>query len=190
MANIANFQRFFFALAAIGLIVWMTGSTALAQGEAVSLEGATVENFIESYDAVRETAGELSAQYDQSEGSSVIGGWHGWMGEGGARSDLDDTVDAYGFADFGAWVEVLSAIARSYAFVTEFEEADIQISAAQERVQGDPNISEAEREMMLQQLEHTAKTIALMRPAQENIDAVKPHLAELAGFFEENGQEK
>jgi hypothetical protein len=190
LANIANFQRFFFAFVAFGLIVWITGSTALAQGEAVPLDGATVRNFIVSYDAVRESANELSAQYDQSEDSSVIGGWHGWKGEGGARNALDATVEAHGFADFSAWVEALSAIARSYAFVTEFEEADIQISEAQKRVQNNPDISEADREMMLQQLEHTAKTIALMRPSQENIDAVKPHLAELAGFFEENGQEK
>jgi hypothetical protein len=188
--KITNFQRSLAALFAFALMVGMAGSMAFAQGEAVSLEETTVQNFMASYDAVRETASELSAQYDQSDQSSFIGGWHGWMGEGGARSDLDATVDAYGFADFAAWVEVLSSIARSYAFVTEFEDADIQISQALERVQSDPSISEADREMMLQQLEHTAKTIALMRPSKENIDAVKPHLAELAGFFEENGKGK
>ena len=187
LAIIAVLRRILLALAAFALVFGVSGWTALAQSGGVSLNAGTVENFVASYAAVRAKADELSTQYNIAEGDTVAAGWRAWVGVEAARGQLDAAVGSYGFSDFSLWVQALSMIARAYAFTSELEATDIQMTEDLERIRADPNIPAAQREMMLQQLQHSLAIIALMRPSPENIEAVTPHLDRLAVIFDEDG---
>jgi len=151
------------------------------------LTPATVEGFIASYPEVKARADELREQFDVPDQSSGAAAWRAWADNEEARGKLDALVQAHGFQDFPSWVRVLSVTAQAYAFTESGEDFDARLSDALARIENDPNTSESQREMMRQQLQHSADAIAAMKPSQENIDAVKPYVEQLGQLFEDKG---
>jgi hypothetical protein len=123
-----------------------------------------VGNFAASYSDVKAKADELSAEYDVPDGGTATAAWQAWMGVGGAKVELDASVSAHGFADFGAWIQAFSAIARAYAFAKDGGALDNDMAAALEKIKDDPSIPQAQKDMLLQQLQASAGAIASMRP--------------------------
>jgi hypothetical protein len=179
--------RFSFALAALTTIVALSGRTADAQTDHVSLNADIVEGFAASFAVVQSKAEELSGHYDLVAGGSTGAAWRAWIGAGRPETELDATVGLYGFADFKSWVGVLSAIAQAYSFAGDAAAADRQLDETQEKIRNDPNIPAGFKEMMLQQLQHSAAAVATMRPSPENTEAVEPHLDRLELIFDTDG---
>jgi hypothetical protein len=178
--------RFLFVLCALALVLWTDWRPVSAQTGDIALTADIVENFGASYSDVRAKADELSATYSVPEGDSATAGWQAWMGVGGAKAELDAAVAAHGFADFGGWLQAFSSIARAYAFAKDGGALDKDMAEALARIESDPNIPQAQKDMLLQQLQMSAGAISSMRPSQENIDAVAPHIDVLSVIFEDN----
>ena len=175
------------ALVFFGLALTLSASGQTAPPASVTLTPGTVESFIASFPVVRAKANELSAQYQVPEGGSAAATWQAWAGIEAARNELDATVGAYGFPDFTAWTQTMSAVARAYAFSREGASLDGKMAEALAKIRDHPNIPAAQKEMMIQQLQHSAGAIAGMRPSQENIDAVKAYSEQLKAVFDDNG---
>jgi hypothetical protein len=147
----------------------------------------TVENFIASYPQVKATVDDLRVQYDVAEDLSDASAWRAWAGVGGAKSQLDSVVQAHDFADFSTWVRTLSVTAQAYVFTQSGADLDRKMAEALARIESDPNIPVAQKEMMRQQLKHSAHAIAAMKPSQASIDAVTPYADQLRQLFDDEG---
>lgn len=175
------------ALVFFGLAFTLSASAQTAAPPAsVTLTPEAVESFIASFPVVRAKANELSAQYQVPEGDATAT-WQAWAGIEAARSELDATVGAYGFADFTAWTQTMSAVGRAYAFAREGASLDGKMAEALDKIRNHPDIPAGQKEMMIQQLQHSAGAIAGMRPPQENIDAVDAYTDQLKAVFDDNG---
>jgi hypothetical protein len=175
------------ATALTGLLILMAvaGQPAFTQMAEVPLTPETVENFIASYPEVRAAGEELKAQYDVPEGDDMSA-WQTWRAVGAANSELSAVTQRYGFADFNAWLQTFSTIARAYAFAREGGEIDSQMAEAIEKVRNDPNIPAAQKELILQQLQHSNAAIAGMRPSEESLNAVEPYGEQLKALFDKD----
>jgi len=174
-------------LCALSCVVVAFASTAQDGTAAQLLTPATVEELIASYPEVKARADELREQDDFRDQSSGGAAWRAWAESEEASAELDAIVQAHGFQDFPTWVRVLSVTAQAYAFAESGEDLDIRLSEALARIESDPDISEVQKEMMRQQLQHSADAIAAMKPSQGNIDAVKPYVGQLGQLFEDEG---
>ena len=179
--------RFSFALAALTTIVALSGRLAGAQTDQVSLNAEIVKTFAASFAVVQGKAEELSGHFDLVAGGSTGAAWQAWVGAGRPETELDATVGLYGFDDFKSWVGVLSAIAQAYAYTDDAAAAGRQLDETQEKIRNDPKIPAGFKEMMLQQLQHSAAAVATRRPSPENIAAVEPHLDQLEVIFDTDG---
>lgn len=175
-----------FVICTVALVLPIGGRAASSQTGDIALTSAMVEKFAASYASVRAKADELSAKYEVPEGDTATSAWQAWMGVGGAKAELDAAVAGHGFADFGTWLQVFSSVARAYAFAKDGGALDNDMAQALAQIQNDPNIPQAQKDMLLQQLQASAGAISSMRPSQENIDAVVPYIDQLSVVFEDN----
>lgn len=146
-----------------------------------------VENLIASYPKVKAKVDDLKVQYEVAEDLSGTAAWRAWADVNGAKSQLDDVVRAYNFSDFPSWARALSVTAQAYAFTQRGADLDRKMAEALARIENDPNVPEAQKEMLRQQLRHSAEAIAAIKPSQGNIDAVTPYAEELKQLFDEEG---
>lgn len=156
---------------------WMSGPAVAQAIEQVPLTGALVEAVIASYPAVKQTAEGLEAQYgDIGDGvghpASALGAW---MAVGAAQGALNGAVQQYGFSDYATWVSTLTSVVFAHTFAEQGGGMDAEIAAAIADIQNSPDFSDAQKEMMLQQIQASVGVLAAMRPSQQNIDAVAPY---------------
>jgi len=173
----------------VGLIagVIIVASSSRAQDGAPSslLTPEIVEHFIASFPEVKAKVDDLRAQYDVPGNLSGAATWRAWADVNEAKRQLDAVVQDYGFPDFPSWVRTFSVTAQTYAFTQSGTDLDRKMAEALARIENEPNVPEAQKEMMRQQLRHSADAIAAIKPSQGNIDAVTPYAAELEQLFEE-----
>lgn len=182
MATMPSFRRSLAAIAALALAVFVV--PASAQMPQVPLTSATVEAFIASYPDVKSTADGLKAQYgDPGAGGDATASWSAWMAVGGATGALNTAVQAHGFNDFQSWLQVLTSVGMAYGFAKDGGQMDAGMAAAIKQIQDDPNMSDAQKQMMLQQMQAAMGGVAAIRPSQENIDAVTPYIDQLKVVF-------
>ena len=182
MATILSLRRILAGVAALALAFFIV--PASAQMPQVALTSATVEAFIASYPDVKAASDTLKAKYgDPSTGGDATSSWTAWMAVGGATGALNTAVQAHGFNDFQSWLSVLTSVGMAYGFAKDGGEMDQGIADAIKQIQNDPNMSDAQKQMMLQQMQAAMGSVAAMRPSQENIDAVKPYVDQLQVVF-------
>jgi len=148
------------------------------------LTTVAVERFIASYPRVKAKAAELREEYNVTEEMSEAKAWHAWARVGGAKDQLDELVAEHGFDDFPAWIGTFSRIGQAYAFAQDDGAMDAKLAETLARLEKDENVPEWQKEMIKQQLLHSAEVVAAMRPAQENINAVKLYVEQLDGIFD------
>jgi hypothetical protein len=186
LATSSSLRGFLIVFLSLSVAVFFWRGVSAQTGD-ITLTSDMVGNFAASFADVKAKADELSAEYGAPpDGGSASAAWQAWMGVGGAKAELDATVGAHGFSDFAVWTQTLSAIARAYAFAKDGGALDTEMAAALEKIRNDPNIPQAQKDMLLQQLQASAGAISGMRPSQENIDAVAPYVDELSAVFEGN----
>jgi len=178
----ASFVRLVFGLI-VGVMIASQGR-AQDGGPSSLLTPEIVENFIASYPKVKAKVDDLTPQYDVAGDLSGAARWRAWAGVNDARSQLDAIVQAYDFTDFQSWVRILSVTAQAYAFTRSGADLDRKIAEALAKIENDPNLTESQKEMMRQQLRHSAEAIAAIKPSQGNIDAVAPYGDELEQLFD------
>jgi hypothetical protein len=153
----------------------------------VQLTTGAVEAFIASYPEVRQTADGLEEQYGAraDNGDDPMAAWQGWMAVSGAQSALNGVCQAYGFDGFLPWLQVMASVATAYTFVREGGGVDEEMAASIAEIQNNPNLSVAQKQMLLQQMQAAMGAVNAMRPSQENLDAVAPYADQLAVLFED-----
>ena len=175
----------------IGMVIGLfVGATAQAQSETPPIGTLTpdaVENLVTSFAAVQAKAEALRAQYDVPEDGTVAAQWWAWARVGEAKSELDASVSVHGFTDFETWLRTLSIVAQAYAFAREGAALDAKMAEALQRIESDPDISASQKEMMIQQLQHSVEAIAGIRPPRENVEAVSPYIDQLGVIFDDEG---
>lgn len=171
------------AMIAPASIVIVPISASAQMMEDASLTGDMVENFIKSYPQVKADAAAIGKKHN-IQGGGGADGWGAWMAASGAWGELNGTVTPYGFTDFQQWLQVTMTVAKAYAFAESGGEADSAMSQAIDEIKNNPNIPEAQKEMLLKQVQGSMAAVAGVRPSQENIDAVAPYVAELKTLFD------
>ena len=153
----------------------------------VPLTPALVEAFIASYPEVRASADGLSDQYgvDAGDDDNPSTGWQAWLAVTGAQNALNAACQNYGFQDFQQWLQVFVAIGTAYAFV-QGGGMDAQMSQAAAQIQNSPGLSQAQKDMMIQQMQAAMGVVNAMMPPQGNLDAVTPYMPQLAVLFDDD----
>jgi len=164
------------------------GARSHAAGEGaypqVKLTSAIVKAFVASYPTVKATADKVGRKYDvQGDSGDQTGGWGGWMAATAGWAEMNAVVKPYGFSDFKSWLDTTINVALAYSFATHGAEMDAGIAQAVEQIKNNPSLSDAQKQMMIQQMQASMGAVGTMRPPQGNIDAVKPYSAQLAAFF-------
>ena len=186
------FNRSTARLAAAVVTVLAIGST-IASGAGnpgypqVALTDAVVKQFVASYPTVKATADKIAQKYNVAGNSrDRTHGWGAWMAATSAWKEMDAVVKPYGFSNFKTWLDDTISIAMAYAFASHGAEMDAGMAQGLDRIKNNPNLSDAQKQMMLQQMQASMGSISAMRPPQGNIDAVKPYVPQLAPFFGKN----
>lgn len=179
------------ALAMAFIPVAATGIIGIAPAQAQAsypLNSGIVENFIASFPAILAKADELEEQYDVDEGdaSNPMEAFGAYMAHQGAMAELNAIVTSHGFAGFADWLQAASSIAIAHAFAREGGQMDVQMAAAIEQIENNPNMTDQQKEAMIAQIEASAGAMSALRPSQENIDAVTPYADELTELFEDS----
>jgi hypothetical protein len=171
------------------LTAGLFGSAAEAQspmGRQVDLTPQLVEQIIASTPDVTATAKGLSAKYGmegRNFGDSPAGMFQAWSAHQGAQADMAAVCQKYGFPDFQSWVMTFSSVATAHAFAKQGGDLDNQMAAAMKQIESNPNLTPAQKQMLLQQFQAQAASIGAMRPSQANIDAVAPYSDQLDALF-------
>ncbi|HZP19976.1 MAG TPA: hypothetical protein VFB16_07170 [Bauldia sp.] len=176
------------AIAALPLSAAVVAAPAAAQMPAmmqsIPLTPAVIENFIRSYPAIKEAAPAIGKKYGIDGDDDSAAGWGAWMMATQAWGELNGMVQQYGFSDFGNWLQTTMSVAMAYSFAKEGPQMDTQMAEAIDQIKNNPSIPEAQKQMMLQQMQASSAAIAGVRPPQENIDAITPYLTQLAPLFD------
>jgi hypothetical protein len=171
-------------LAIASTIAFSAGNPGYPQ---VALTDAVVQQFIASYPAVKATADKIGKKYNiAGNNRDHTHGWGAWMAARSAWGEMDAVVKSYGFANFKAWLDDTISIAMAYAFASHGPEMDAGMTQAVEQIKNNPSLSDAQKQMMLQQMQASMGSVSAMRPPQGNIDAVKPYVTQLGSFFGKN----
>jgi uncharacterized protein YneF (UPF0154 family) len=180
---VGRFIRHLVAAAiALGLATFVI--PAFAQMPQVQLTSATVEAFIASYRDVKATADKLKQQYgDPASGGDAMSGWTTWMAVGGAQGALDQAVQSHGFDNFQSWIQVLTSVGMAYGFAKDGGHVDAGMAAALKQIQDNPDLTDDQKKMMMQQMTASMGAVAAIKPPQGNIDAVTPYVDQLTAVF-------
>ena len=109
--------------------------------------------------------------------------WTAWMAVGGAKGAFDQAVKAHGFDDFQSWVGVMTSVGMAYGFAKDGGQMDAGMAAAVKQIQDNPNLTDDQKKMMLQQMTASMGAVAAIKPPQANIDAVAPYVDQLTAVF-------
>jgi hypothetical protein len=183
-----NSMRLAAAVLAIALAAGATafgaGTTAYPQ---VALTDAIVKEFVASYPVVKAAADKIAKKYNvERRSGDQTSGWGAWMAATSAWGEMDAVVKPYGFKNFKAWLDDTISIAMAYAFASHGAEMDAGMAQAVNQIKNNPSLSDAQKQMMLQQMQASMGSVNATRPPQGNIDAVKPYASQLASFFSKN----
>ena len=175
-------HRLVAAVIAVGLAAFIV--PASAQMPQVALISATVEAFIASYADVKATADKLKQQYgDPASSGDAMSGWTAWMAVGGAQGALDQAVQSHGFDNFQSWIQVLTSVGMAYGFAKDGGQVDAGMAAALKQIQDNPDLTDDQKKMMVQQMTASMGAVAAIKPPQGNIDAVAPYVDQLTAVF-------
>ncbi len=174
------------AILVAGLVATDAGAQGLPANQ-VQLTTGIVEAFIASYPDVRRTADSLEERYgvDAGNGEDPMAAWQGWMAVTEAQGALNSVCQTYGFDGFMPWLQVFSSVATAYAFVREGGGVDEKMAGSIAEVRNNPNLSDAQKQMLIQQMQAAMGMVNTMMPPQENLDAVAPYADRLAILFED-----
>lgn len=173
------------AAVALSLGLAATGPARAQMPMTVTLDGPTVEAVIASYADIKAEAEALSAQYGGMDGGGDnISAFGALLAYGDVKSRLDGVVQGHGFADFQTWVAAFSSVATAYAF-SQGQGAAGEMEQALASIRDNPDLTEQQKQMMIQQIQASMGVMAAMQPPQENIDAVAAHGAEIEAMLED-----
>jgi hypothetical protein len=182
LANFSPVRRALVAIAALALAAFVL--PASAQMPQVALTSATVEAFIASFNDVTSTADKLKEQYgDVGSGGDATSTFTAWLAVGQAQGALDQAVQAHGFDNFQSWIQVLTSVGMAYGFAKDGGQMDTGMAEAVKQIQDNPDLSDDQKQMMMQQIQASMGAVAAIRPPQGNIDAVTPYIDQLTTVF-------
>lgn len=191
MIGISIAKRAIASAAAVAFVFGLAGTGGAARAQApqmqqlpqIPLNRTIVEAFISSYPTVKQTADSISKKYKIRTEGAEASGWGAWMTANAAWGEMNAVVKPFGFDTFQTWLNATISVATAYAFAKDGGKMDTQMADAMAKMQNDPNIPAAQKQMILQQMQASSGAMASIRPPQANIDAVKPYMTQLGPLF-------
>jgi hypothetical protein len=186
-----NLSRFFRPAAVLALGLLLTAPVArAAPPEQVPLTAAAaVEGIVQSYPEVKRVADALEAQYgDQVEGDDMSSALQALAKISDAQGQLDAAVKPY-FNDYATWVTTLVSVGMAYGFLQSGDEMDSGMAEAAAAIQNNPQLSDAQKQAMMLQMQASMGAINAVKPPQANIDAVKPYADRLKAIFDDSSDD-
>ncbi len=176
-----------------GLTLGVSGSwttSAHAQNammtQSVALNSDTVGRFVASFPEVRALSETLEQEFDVPRSDSATENLGAFMQYQGAMARMNSIVGQHGFSSFMDWMQVMSSVVSAYTFAREGGGVDDQMAQAIAQIESNPNLTEAQKNMMRQQMAAASQSLTAIKPPQENIDAVSPYAEELKALFEDD----
>lgn len=166
-------------------LVGIPQASAQVQAQQVALTPKIVESVIDSYPKVLALSEELSAKYGVEDSGSDDPGASlgGFMAYQDAMNQLNGLVGQYGFSDLMTYAMTMSSVAQAFAFSVNGG-MDEQMSQALAQVQNNPNLSDEQKKMIMEQMGAASAAMDSMRPTQQNLDAVAPYTDQLQTMFD------
>jgi len=153
-------------------------------GDPVILTPDAVATFITSYAAVKQGADDVGKRFGVAEdGATPSDMWGAWFGVTAAWGEMNALVAPYGYPDFLTWLKTTMSVAMAYTFAKEGGEMDANMAQALALIENNPSLSDDQKKMMADQMQASLGVLGAIRPPQENVDAVKPYLDQLATLF-------
>ena len=153
-------------------------------GTQIELTAQSVEGIIASYPELKAAAKDLEAKYHVGKGDDVGSTWGAWLAYGDARARFDGLVQTHGFANFEEWVQTLVSVALAYSFAKNGPEMDAGMQQAVDSIQSNPNLSDAQKKMMIEQIQSSMGAVSALKPSENNLKAVGPYMDAIAKALE------
>lgn len=172
----------------VGLI---TGKTATAQAQMaptqqVELTPQLIEGVLATFPAIRDKAETLQSNGSLPEGEAdnPVEAMAAYMQYQGAMSEFDGIVRAEGFEGFAHWLSVVTSTAQAIVFSEQGGAVDSQMAEAIRQIENNPQFSEAQKKMMLDQMKAAMGSVSAMRPSDASLAAVEPYVEQLKAMFD------
>jgi len=171
-------------MAGLGAAMAASNAAATVQAEQIPLTGDAVAGFVKSYPDLKVHLTALGKKYNiKSKAKDLATGLSAWVTASEAYGELNAAVAPYGFSDFQTWLKTAISVATAYVFAKNGGEIDSKMAAAVAEIKNNPSIPDAQKKMLLQQMQASSAAIGGMRPSQQNIDAVTPYLSQIAAII-------
>lgn len=142
----------------------------------VSLTAAMIRTFITSYPTVRPQMVMVGAKYKVAANTANPDqGLSAWASVPQAWTELNAVVAPFGYANFKAYLDVTLSITVAYMFSKPGSQMAASLAQIQ-TLQNNPQIPAAQKQAILAGL----GVLVAMAPSQQNLDTVRPFMAELA----------
>lgn len=171
----------FKSLLALALVLPLT---AQAEDQA-ALTKEQILGFVESLPEMRAIGEANEANLSPPpEPGGPLGGALAYMKGSPARGEFEAVADRHGFADLDNWADIGTRVMMSYAMLesgTTPEEMTARVEAFRKQVEGDPNMSDQQKQMLMQHFAATGGGMLAHIPSSQDVEAVRPYQSKIRG---------
>ena len=162
----------------------LASATSAAQARQVLVLGAHVENFLDSYGAVRTTLTSRGYFMDATDVRGRLAELEAPVADLNTLSMLDNVARENGFMDYADWLQVARSVLVAERYVSDPPERG-ELESALAELKGDPFLSDTQKVRLIASLRRTERVTAVMRPLGPNVSVVAPfadRIRETVGF--------
>ncbi|MCB1419931.1 MAG: hypothetical protein KDJ74_13390 [Notoacmeibacter sp.] len=176
------------ALAAISALFLLAAPVAAQDEESmapikqIALDEARVARFADSFQQVSALFGEFDKEYEAGDADTVMDEVDYLAGNGEAVKAIEAKVKEAGFEGFEDWYDTAQSVMIARMWLTNPPSAE-ELDASEAEIQKMEGISDEEKQDLLASLAEARDQIETMKPTDENMAAVKPHLDKLEGVL-------
>ncbi|MFO1184498.1 MAG: hypothetical protein U1E56_06905 [Bauldia sp.] len=141
-----------------------------------------INALIKSFPDVKKSADAIKAKYKIADraGTGTTDSFAVLMGVAAVTGELNGVVAKYGFKDFPDWLAVMLSTTTAIAYVGSDAAGD-GMAKAIAAIQANTSLSADQKQKAIAAIQ--AQGALIPKPPQQNIDAVKPYVAELKLLF-------
>lgn len=174
-----------FAICIMAVIAVALGARAqlAAPDDLIALTPEIVGNYVAGYPKVKDRLDALSEELGTSDSDFSADNMAAKSAHEAARNDLNLIVAEYGFENYADWVTTTSSIIVAYTFVREGGGLDDQMQSFLDQIQNNPDMTDEQKQTMIDQMSGPMQAINANRPDQASLDAVAPYTSELDDLF-------
>ena len=175
-------------LIALALAVGCTlaAPSASHAGRQVLVLGSHVQNFLDSYGAVRSTLQMRGYFVDASDVRGRLEELEAPVPDIATRSMLDNVARDSGFMNYVDWLQVARSVLVAERFLSDPPQRG-ELESALAELKSDPFLSDNQKVQLIASLRRSERVTAVLRPLSPNVSVVRPfveRIREIVGFVD------